>query len=138
MKLLPIDTLLVAMYGQGQTRGRTGLLAVKATTNQACFAILPNYDKFEPRFLQFWFRANYHRLRQSSEGRGGNQPNLNGDILRSEEIPLPSLEVQRQIVNQLNGQLAASEKLVKSMQAQKLSEKCQAANFFTIKRIMVT
>ena len=51
LPLLPVGTLLVAMYGQGQTRGRTGLLAREATTNQACFAILPEPRKFSSQFM---------------------------------------------------------------------------------------
>jgi type I restriction enzyme S subunit len=63
LPLLPEGTLLIAMYGQGKTRGRTGLLARAATTNQACFAILPNRDRFDPIFLQLWFRSKYASLR---------------------------------------------------------------------------
>jgi type I restriction enzyme S subunit len=40
-KVFPVDTILVAMYGQGQTRGRAGMLKTPAATNQACAAILP-------------------------------------------------------------------------------------------------
>ena len=42
LRLLPKDTVLIAMYGQGKTRGQSAILKIKATTNQACFAILPN------------------------------------------------------------------------------------------------
>jgi type I restriction enzyme S subunit len=91
LRLLPVDTLLVAMYGQGQTRGRTGLLGVPATTNQACFAVLPSEDVMNQQFLQYWFRVNYGRIRKESEGRGGNQPNLNGVLLRQQRIPHPAV-----------------------------------------------
>lgn len=102
LKLFPAGTLLVAMYGQGQTRGRTGLLGVPATTNQACFAILPNGQVFDPRYLQWWFRYSYGRLRALSEGRGGNQPNLNGDLLRAERVPLPPLAAQHELADRLD------------------------------------
>lgn len=101
LKLLPKGTLLIAMYGQGQTRGRTGLLEIPATINQACFAILPNSDRFRTEFVQWWFRHNYARLRRDTEGRGGGQPNLNGQVLREQKVPTPSLEEQDQIVRQL-------------------------------------
>jgi type I restriction enzyme S subunit len=109
---LPPETLLIAMYGQGQTRGRTGLLACEATTNQACFAILPKPGAFEPRMLQFWFRANYDQLRALTESRGGNQPNLNGVLLRQLEIALPPLTEQPRIASELADSLAAAELLV--------------------------
>lgn len=105
LKLLPRGTLLIAMYGQGQTRGRTGVLSCEATINQACFAILPN-AKFDSLFLQLWFRLSYERLRKQTENRGGNQPNLNGDVLRQELVPLPDITEQRQIAGRLREQLA--------------------------------
>ncbi|MCX6996649.1 MAG: restriction endonuclease subunit S [Kiritimatiellaeota bacterium] len=111
LPLLPAGTLLVAMYGQGQTRGRTGVLRRPATTNQACFAILPHADVFDSTFLQFWFRHNYGRLRQETEGRGGNQPNLNGIFLRGQQIPLPHKTDQLRIAAQLREQMAVVENL---------------------------
>jgi type I restriction enzyme, S subunit len=117
LRLLPKGTVLVAMYGQGQTRGRTGLLRCEATTNQACFAILPN-QRFAPEFLQLWFRFSYQRLRTMTEGRGGNQPNLNGQVLREELIPLPPLEEQWRIEGRLREQLDALAQARAAVQAQ--------------------
>lgn len=114
LPLLPEGTLLIAMYGQGQTRGRTGLLAIPATANQACFAILPNPSVFEPRFLQYWFQHSYQRLRRETEGRGGNQPNLNGILLRSLKAPLPSVKAQREIADKLDLKFAASEQILET------------------------
>jgi type I restriction enzyme S subunit len=110
LKLLPPETLLIAMYGQGQTRGRTGLLKKSATTNQACFAILPNPERFDSTYLQFWFRYSYHRIRRETEGRGGNQPNLNGKLLREQDIPLPPLAEQKRIVAILTDRLSTIDK----------------------------
>ena len=115
---LPVGTLLVAMYGQGQTRGRTGLLACEATTNQACFAILPQPDVFSSEYLQLWFRANYGRLRAMTDNRGGNQPNLNGLILRQLAVPLPPLPVQQEIAAELSERLAATQSLVTAVRAE--------------------
>jgi type I restriction enzyme S subunit len=111
LPLLPAQTLLVAMYGQGQTRGRTGLLTQPMTTNQACFAVLPNPTVFDSAFLQWWFRHSYARLRQETESRGGNQPNLNGIFLREQEVQLPPLADQRRIAAQLSSQMASAERL---------------------------
>ncbi|MDQ1591715.1 MAG: type restriction enzyme subunit [Pyrinomonadaceae bacterium] len=118
IKLLPADTLLIAMYGQGQTRGRTGLLTIPATTNQACFAVLPNPDEFDSQYLQLWFRHNYSRLRRETEGRGGNQPNLNGEVLNRQQALLPSLEEQKAIVKTVAEQLMATEQIRKRLQVQ--------------------
>jgi type I restriction enzyme, S subunit len=107
LSLLPPGTLLIAMYGQGQTRGRTGILGIRAATNQACFAVLPNEKAFLAPYLQAWFRYSYDRIRSDTEGRGGNQPNLNGQILREMVIPLPSPVEQQRITAILAGQLLA-------------------------------
>lgn len=87
LPLLPPGTVLIAMYGQGKTRGQSAILEVEATTNQACFAILPN-ESFDQEYLQFWLRHSYEVMRSMSEARGGNQSNLNGEILNGLEVPL--------------------------------------------------
>jgi type I restriction enzyme S subunit len=112
LPLLPPGTLLIAMYGQGKTRGRTGILTREATTNQACFAILPDPDVFDTGFLQLWFRANYLGLRALTENRGGNQPNLNGVLLRELEVPLPDPATQRRLAAELTQRLTAAEGVI--------------------------
>lgn len=118
LKLLPAGTLLIAMYGQGQTRGRTGLLMRSATTNQACFAILPDPERYDTAYLQWWFRHNYQRLRTETESRGGNQPNLNGIFLRDQAVELPPLAEQQRIAGILKKQLGAVERARAAAEAQ--------------------
>lgn len=100
LSLLPAKTILIAMYGQGKTRGQSALLEIAATTNQACFAILPN-DTWEPGFLLLWLKASYQDLRDLSENRGGNQANLNGALLNALEVPAPPLDKQLQLVRRI-------------------------------------
>jgi len=118
LNLLPPGTVLVAMYGQGKTRGQSAILEVSATTNQACFAILPN-DTWEPGFLFYWLVASYHDLRELSEGRGGNQANLNGALLNALEVPAPSRTQQPTIARRAQAALRDVEALVASNQAQR-------------------
>ncbi|HHQ4773054.1 TPA: restriction endonuclease subunit S [Aeromonas veronii] len=110
LKLLPPQTVLIAMYGQGKTRGQSAILEIEATTNQACFAILPN-DTWDADFLHHWLMASYDYLRGLSDGRGGNQANLNGGLLNALEIPAPDIDNQRRIVAQLKQQLAEADAL---------------------------
>lgn len=112
LPLLPPGTLLIAMYGQGKTRGRTGILTREATTNQACFAILPAPDVFDTGFLQLWFRANYNVLRSMTENRGGNQPNLNGVLLRDLKVPLPDPAAQSRLAADLRERLTAADGVI--------------------------
>ena len=90
-KLFPIGTIIVAMYGQGLTRGRSAKLGIEATTNQACAAILPN-SKLSTDYLWSYLKVSYENLRDL--GRGGNQPNLNLDLVKSFKVPLPPLPLQ--------------------------------------------
>lgn len=108
LSLLPPGTVLIAMYGQGKTRGQSAVLEVTATTNQACFAILPN-DQLDPEYLQFWLRHSYQALRAQSEARGGNQSNLNGAMLNNFEVPLLPLPRQQAIAKRIKVALAEAE-----------------------------
>lgn len=94
-KVFPANTILVAMYGQGQTRGRAGMLRVPAATNQACAAILPG-DAINAAYLFAALNLQYERLR--AMGRGGNQANLNLGMIKSFEVPCPPKEAQLQFV----------------------------------------
>lgn len=75
------------MYGQGKTRGQSALLVIEAAVNQACAVIYPS-SAFEPRFLLTQLRLSYEPLR--ALGRGGNQENLNLELVRSFRVLMPA------------------------------------------------
>lgn len=116
LTLLPPKTILVAMYGQGKTRGQSAILEIPATTNQACFAILPN-ETWDADFLFFWFRSSYQDLRDLSENRGGNQANLNGALLNALEVPAPSKTIQMKFVKRIDAALAEIDAIENSSKA---------------------
>jgi len=90
-KINPENSILVAMYGQGQTRGRVGLLSAAAATNQACGVIRPN-ETFSSNFMFWQLKFAYEDLR--ALGRGGNQENLNLQLLGGFEVLMPPLSQQ--------------------------------------------
>jgi len=92
-KLFPKGTLLMAMYGA--TAGKVGILAIRATTNQAICAILPNSSLAIEEFLFYTLIRQRETL--LCQRYGGAQPNLNQTIIRSLPIPLPPLPEQREI-----------------------------------------
>jgi type I restriction enzyme S subunit len=98
-KLFPPDTVLIALYGQGQTRGRTGRLTISATTNQACCALLP-CDALYPQYLQWWLRSLYDELRE--DAKGGAQPNWSGGMIKDIQIALPPRNRQIELVSELD------------------------------------
>ena len=89
----------MAMYGQGKTRGKVGLLCIEAATNQACAAIITT-DKCNPEFLYRHFDLRYDELRFL--GRGGNQPNINLSIVKKILVPLPPIKNQDKFVRIIN------------------------------------
>ncbi|RFC36309.1 MAG: type I restriction enzyme, S subunit [Candidatus Nitrotoga sp. LAW] len=116
LSLLPPKTILIAMYGQGKTRGQSAILEIPATTNQACFAILPN-DTWEPDFLYLWLKSSYQDLRDLSEDRGGNQANLNGALLKALEVPAPSKTEQQHIVAHIQAAMTEIDAMENSSKA---------------------
>lgn len=107
-KLIPEGAVLVAMYGQGLTRGRASILEREACTNQAVCALIPS-DTILNRYLYYYFMSNYWRFRQVAKG--GNQENLSGKVIGDFEIDIPSLEEQNEIVAILDRLLEEESKI---------------------------
>jgi len=97
LTLYPVGTLIVAMYGQGKTRGQVSELCLEATTNQACAAIVLT-ERSEPHrgFVKLFFEKSYDEIRELSAG--GAQPNLNVGKVKASLIPMPPLAEQARIV----------------------------------------
>ena len=92
-KLVPAGTILIAMYGQGKTRGMTAYLGIEASTNQACACILPT-EKINMVFMWQYFVNSYNELRNLAKG--SNQANLNAGMIKSFPVPVPPIELQKQ------------------------------------------
>lgn len=92
-KLFPIGTVLMAMYGA--TVGKTAILKVPATTNQAVCGIIPNPEECNNEFLRF--QLMFKREDFLKQRYGGAQPNISQTIIKNFEILLPPLPEQRKI-----------------------------------------
>lgn len=90
-KVFPVGTILIAMYGQGKTRGKCGVLGIPAATNQACAAVMPT-DSISNSYLFYLLRASYETIRAMA--RGGNQENLNLGMIKNIGIPIPPSPLQ--------------------------------------------
>ena len=95
-KIVPASTILIAMYGQGKTRGMTGFLGLEACTNQACACLLPT-DKINMQYLWRFLILSYDELRGLAQG--GNQPNLNAGMIKGFPILVPPMHEQQQFVS---------------------------------------
>lgn len=99
-KLLPAGTLLMAMYGQGITRGRVAILGIDAASNQACAAFTPrSEDEISTHFLYYFLEFHYEDLRQRSHG--ANQANLSITLLKGFPVYYPRRDQQDAIVQAL-------------------------------------
>lgn len=96
LKRYPVGTLLVAMYGEGKTRGQVTELRIEATVNQACAAIVANERRATRDYLKLALEARYLEMRALAEG--GAQPNLNLSKIKELVLCLPPLEEQAAIV----------------------------------------
>ena len=98
-KIYPINSLIIAMYGQGATRGRTAKLGIEACTNQACAVLYEKKIEVETDFVWYYMQSQYEKLRSISHG--SVRPNLNANDIANYEIPLPSLSEQKEIVSKI-------------------------------------
>jgi type I restriction enzyme S subunit len=100
-KMLRPGTLLMAMYGQGVTRGKVGILGIEACCNQACAAMTPTDAEVLPQYLYHYLTSRYGAIR--SLAHGGQQQNLSLDIVRRIDVPAPSTnDEQQEIVDILD------------------------------------
>jgi type I restriction enzyme S subunit len=93
-RLYPTGTLLIAMYGQGVTRGRVAILGIEAAINQACGAFVLN-GGVVTEYLYHYLSFAYERLRNLAHG--ANQQNLNARLVSQLQFPKPSEDEQREI-----------------------------------------
>lgn len=106
----PVGTLIVAMYGQGKTRGQVSELMIEAGTNQACAAVvLINTDEAHRKYLKLFFKKAYEEMRSHSAG--GAQPNLNVGKISDTVVPLPPLLEQKRIVAKVDELMALCDAL---------------------------
>lgn len=112
LRFYPIDTVLIAMYGA--SIGKTGLLKVKATVNQACCALVPNTKLVSPQYL-LYFMTDY-KTNLIKESFGGTQPNVSQAIIANTIIKVPSLEVQNHIVSYLEEKNSAIDKRISTLE----------------------
>ena len=102
-KILPIGTVLIAMIGQGKTRGQAAILRIEASTNQNVCAVLLPKNLILSEFLYIYFCSRYEESRKVATG--GNQAALSGTKISKFIFPLPPLAEQREIAKQVEKHL---------------------------------
>ena len=99
-KLIAPNSVIIAMYGQGDTAGRVAINKIPLTTNQACCNLTINKDKADYEFIYYQLCTLYNKM--VSLKAGAAQPNLNAQIIKNLEVLLPSLPMQHRIATILS------------------------------------
>lgn len=122
LKIFPVGTLILAMYGQGKTRGQISELGVPCTINQACAALEEIYPNIILRkYVKSFHLYNYNSIRSLSEGTA--QPNLNLTKVKETILPLPPIEEQQRIIEAIERALEKTEDLEKDEMKLELLQK---------------
>ena len=103
VRMLPSGTVLLAMIGEGKTRGQTSILQLAATINQNVAAVHLEHGMVEPRFLWYWFQRRYESTRERGSGSGPQA--LNCQRVRELPFVLPPREEQVEICRQVENHL---------------------------------
>lgn len=100
VKIIPMGSLLIAMYGEGKTRGKISELIIDAAVNQAIAALVftNEFCLLKP-YIKIYFQKSYNETR--SLALGGVQPNLNLSLIKNTCIPVPPINEQRLIVSEV-------------------------------------
>ncbi|MCU1471011.1 MAG: restriction modification system specificity domain protein [Glaciihabitans sp.] len=95
LRVFPAGSIIIAMYGQGKTRGQSAILGIDATVNQACAVVRPSTN-FLVEFMAQQLSLLYEQLRAMAQG--GNQANLNLGLVADLEVLVPPISEQQQFV----------------------------------------
>lgn len=99
-KIIAPNSIIIAMYGQGDTAGRVAINKIPLTTNQACCNLTLDSEKADYEFVYYQLCTLYDKM--VSLKSGAAQPNLNAQIIKNLEVDIPPLPVQRRIAEVLS------------------------------------
>ncbi|XKM13712.1 restriction endonuclease subunit S [Orbaceae bacterium ac157xtp] len=100
-KFVPKNSIVIALAGQGKTRGKVARIRIDLTTNQSLASLTFNKNKVNPDYIFHFLSTQYENLRQISSG-NGTRGGLNLQMISSYKIPIPPLDEQNRIVEILD------------------------------------
>lgn len=100
-KLFPENTVVIAMYGA--TIGKTAILGIQATTNQACACGVSSLALYYKYLFYYAVSQKDSFIKMS---KGGAQPNISQEIIKAHPVPLPPLPEQQRIVDRIESLFA--------------------------------
>lgn len=98
-KLLPPNSVMIALNGQGKTRGTVAVIKTPTTCNQSLACLIPYKNSIDYLYLYYNLQNRYLEIRNYTGGKG--REGLNLSIIKNIKIPVPPLDEQRKIANML-------------------------------------
>ncbi|WP_298616318.1 restriction endonuclease subunit S [uncultured Streptococcus sp.] len=120
-KLLPIGTVMLAMNGQGKTKGTVAILAIETASNQSLASFIVDGNRLNNQYLYYFFKAGYSYIRGL---KGEDRDGLNLQLVSNITVPLFDIKEQQKIADFLDKKTTQLDK-VKSLleeQIQKLKD----------------
>ena len=111
----PVGTIMLAMIGEGKTRGQAAILNVPAAHNQNTAAILVSKTPCQPKYIYYFLQMNYDNTRRV--GSGNNQKALNKERVRALRFPFTSFAEQAEIVQEIESRLSVCDSIEKTVNA---------------------
>lgn len=111
-KLLPKDTVMIALNGQGKTKGKVAYLNIEVTCNQSLAGFLPN-KAFNSKYLYYNLQNRYTEIRNLTGD--GARNGLNLSILKDINVLFPPLKEQQriaEILSTVDSQIDDTDKLI--------------------------
>ena len=98
--MVPANSTVIALAGQGKTRGLVARIKINLSTNQSLATLVPK-DNINNDYLYYYLDNQYIKLREVSSG-DGSRGGLNKEILKRYPIVIPPITIQEQVVSILD------------------------------------
>lgn len=125
--IVPKHSVVIALAGQGKTRGKAAITEIELCTNQSLCSMICN-ENLDYKFLYYILDGKYEELRAISNG-DGTRGGLSLKILAPYKIPVPPLPVQREIVRILDNFTELTAELTAKLTAELTARKKQYAYY---------
>lgn len=112
-KYLPVNSVIIALNGQGKTRGTVAMLRTKATCNQSLVSIHPkDINKIHSEYIYYNLNNRYEEIRKITGDTGNDRRGLNMSLIKNIQIPYPrSLIEQQRFITKFKALSAETKKL---------------------------
>jgi type I restriction enzyme S subunit len=112
-KWIPKNAIVMALAGQGKTKGTVSLTGIEVTGNQSLAAIVPK--NINSKYLYYWLKSKYQDIRGLV---GEDRDGLNLDLIGSIVIPIPSLSEQEKTTIYIEKEFNILDNLISKYQKQ--------------------